>query len=64
MQPLNDKLAALAGAGTDGSGVAKVAKGDEGRAVQIATSWIRGNYYRILIPTVSGAVSLYRMMFA
>jgi hypothetical protein len=63
MQPLNDKLAAFAGVGTDGKGEGRVQTGDEGRAVEIATKWIRGNYYRLLIPSITGAVSLWQCLF-
>jgi len=62
MQPLNDQLAALAGTGTDGKGVATTKVG-EGNAVEIATQWIRGNYYRLLVPMISGGLSLYQAMF-
>ncbi|KIW04619.1 uncharacterized protein PV09_04366 [Verruconis gallopava] len=61
MQPLNNKLAALAGVGSDGKGNAKVDKQDEGRAVEIATNWIEGNKYRLLIPVVTGAISLWQV---
>jgi hypothetical protein len=64
MQPLNDKLAAFARVGTDGKGTGSVKLEDEGRAVEIATKWIRGNYYRILIPTVTGCINLYQTIFA
>jgi hypothetical protein len=63
MQPLNDKLAALAGVGTDGKGEGVVEKADKGRAVEIATRWIRGNYYRLLIPSITGAISLWQALF-
>jgi hypothetical protein len=62
MQPLNDKLAALAGTGTDGKGTATTTVGD-GQAVEIATQWIKGNYYRLLVPMVSGGLSLYQALF-
>jgi hypothetical protein len=62
MQPLNDQLAALAGTGTYGKGVATMKVG-EGNAVEIATKWIRGNYYRLLVPMISGGLSLYQAMF-
>jgi len=60
MQPLNDKLAALAGTGTDGKGVAAVKAGN---AVEVATAWIRGNYYRLAVPMISGSISLYQTLF-
>lgn len=65
MQPLNDQLAALAGVGTDGKGTASAvaSKNSDGKAVEIATNWIRGNYYRLLVPMVSGGLSLYQAMF-
>lgn len=65
MQPLNDQLAALAGTGTDGRGkaLASTTKQVEGKAVEISWKWIRGNYYRLLVPMVSGGLSLYQAMF-
>lgn len=63
MQPLNDKLAALAGTATDGKGTGKVANADEGRAVEIGTSWMRKNYYRLAIPAITGSISLWQFLF-
>jgi hypothetical protein len=62
MQPLNDQLAALAGTKTDGKGMAVKGKGDEGDAVMIATKWIVGNYYRIAVPAITGAICLYQTL--
>ena len=59
MQPLNDKLAALAGVSTDGkSRVVSVA----GDAVGIATKWIRLNLYRAVVPFFGGAVGLWSVL--
>jgi hypothetical protein len=63
MQPLNDKLAALAGTGTDGKGRGKVASQDEGRAVEIGTKWIRRNYYRLIVPFTTGVISLSQLLY-
>jgi hypothetical protein len=60
MQPLNDKLAALAGTGTDGKGTPAV-KAEN--AVEVATKWIQGNYYRVAVPMISGGISLYQIIF-
>ena len=63
MQPLNDKLAALAGTGTDGKGTGKIATADEGKAHEIGTSWMRKNYYRLVVPMITGAISMYQMLY-
>jgi hypothetical protein len=63
MQPLNDKLAALAGTATDGTGSGKVQSKDEGRAVEIGTKWMRFNYYRLIVPSITGGIALFQMLF-
>lgn len=62
MQPLNDKLTALGGTTSDGKG--KVEKQDVGDAVDLATKWIRGNYYRVVVPMISGSIALWNTVFA
>ncbi|KAI9666750.1 MAG: hypothetical protein M1831_001525 [Alyxoria varia] len=82
LQPVNDKLAGLAGrdsAGEEkkkknvngsagekekdahGSGVDK--KGDENEdAVALATKWIRWNYYRAVVPMLTGGIALWQSL--
>jgi len=59
MQPLNDKLIALAGSTSDGKDIAKQ---DTGNAVVIAESWMKLNIYRAVIPLVTGAIGLWQTM--
>jgi len=63
MQPLNDKLAALNGKATDGTGSGKVLTADEGKAVEIGTSWMRKNYYRLMVPMITGVISLSQLLY-
>ena len=60
MQPLNDKLTSFAGLSSDGKGVVSKTSGN---AVEIATAWIRGNYYRALIPFVTGSIAMWQFAF-
>lgn len=62
MQPLNDAITGLAGMTSDGKG--KVETKGAKDTVEIATKWIRGNYYRVLVPMVSGSIALFNTVLA
>lgn len=61
MQPLNDKMASLAGLDSHGNKDSEAAiKAGKVDAVDTATKWMNWNIYRLVIPAVTGGISIYQ----